>query len=172
LIDARRQGGAMAEAVIDFFFYGTLVDADVRRLVLGREVPDEAVRHAELADFRRYTVEGQPFPAAVPHAGSTVDGVVLPGVGARDAAILSCFEGADYVAQPLPVSVLGDEGSARIAWVYVASDRIPLGEPRWSIAKWRTQHKPAFIEIATSWLDSIAAADIDVAEQAWRTRLR
>jgi hypothetical protein len=161
----------VAETVVDFFFYGTLVDADVRRLVLGREVPDEAVLGAELADFRRYAVEGQPYPAAVPQAGSTVDGVLLPGVGARDAAILSCFEGTDYMAQPLPVSVPSDEGSARIAWVYVASDRVPLGEPRWLIADWRAQHKPAFIEIATSWLSGIAPSDIEAAEQAWRTRL-
>lgn len=157
--------------VFDFFFYGTLVDADVRRLVLGREVPDHVMRPALLSGFRRYAVRGQPYPAAVPVAGATVDGVLLTGASLRDAAMLSCFEGNDYDEQLCRVSQGGggDAGCCD-AWVFVASDRVPHDESGWSIDEWRAQHKPAFVEIAKAWLGGIGAADIAAAETVWRER--
>ena len=156
--------------MFDFFFYGTLVDADVRRLVLGREVPDAVVQPADLAGFQRYAVHEQPFPAAVPQPGATVDGVILPGASLSDAAMLTCFEGANYEAQLCRVtsSALGSRDQE--AWVFVASDRVLRGEPHWSIDDWRAQHKPAFLEIAGQWLSEISDADVSAAEQLWRQR--
>lgn len=157
--------------MFDFFFYGTLVDADVRRLVLGREVPDAAVRPAVLAGFRRYTVREQPYPAALPQAGSTIDGVIMPKVSLRDATMLTCFEGADYEARLCPVTDLADGGREQEAWVFIASDRVRRGDPEWSIDDWRTRYKPAFFEIAAGWLDGINDADTSAAERLWRQRL-
>lgn len=157
--------------MFDFFFYGTLVDADVRRLVLRREVPDEMVVPAVLSAFKRYAVRGRPYPAAVPVAGASIDGVVMPQVSLRDAAMLTCFEGSDYEARLCQVTPSSDPGTSRSAWVFVASERVPHSEAAWSIDDWRAQHKPAFIEIATSWLGRINESDIGTAEQVWRDRL-
>jgi len=157
--------------VFDFFFYGTLVDADVRTLVLGRDVPDEEVVPAVLSGFRRYTVRRQPYPAAVPVSGASVDGVVLSGVSVRDAAMLSCFEGGDYDAQRHRVTSSTEAGRGWDAWVYVASDRVLRGEPVWSIDDWRAHHKPDFMQIANTWLDGIRDADIAAAERVWHERL-
>jgi hypothetical protein len=156
--------------VFDFFFYGTLVDADVRRLVLGREVSDAAVQPAELAGFQRYAVQQQPFPAAVPQQGATVDGVIMPGASLSDAAMLTCFEGSDYEAQLCRVTSSAAGGRDQDAWVFVASDRVPRGEPSWLIDDWRAQHKPAFFEIAAKWLSQISDADVSAAEALWRQR--
>jgi len=157
--------------VFDFFFYGTLVDADVRRLVLGRDVLDDTLIPADLSGFCRYAVRRRPYPAAVPQAGARIDGVIMPGVGLREAAILSCFEGADYAAQLCPVTARADNATGRHAWVFVASDRVPRADPAWSIVDWRANHKPQFIEIAQSWLDAISVIEISAAEQFWREQL-
>ncbi len=156
--------------MFDFFFYGTLVDADVRRLVLGREVPDAEVRPAELAGYQRYTVREQPYPAAVPQPGATIDGVVMSGASLIDAAMLTCFEGADYEAQLCRVTSSANGNRDQDAWVFVASDRVPRGEPSWSIDEWRARHKPAFLEIAANWLGGISDADLSAAEDLWRQR--
>jgi len=156
--------------VFGFFFYGTLVDADVRRLVLGREVPDAAVHPAELAEFQRYAVQDQPYPAAVPQPGATIDGVIMPGASLSDAAKLTCFEGADYEARLCRVTRSATGGRDQEAWVFVASDRVPRGAPRWSIDDWRAQHKPAFFEIAAKWLSEISDAHVSAAEALWRQR--
>ena len=156
--------------MFDFFFYGTLVDADVRQLVLGREVPEAAVQPAELAGFQRYAVREQPFPAAVPQPGSTIDGVIMPSASLNDAAMLTCFEGSDYEARLCRVTCSAIGGRDQDAWVFVASDRVPRGEPGWSIDDWRAQHKPAFFEIAAKWLSAISDADVSAAEELWRRR--
>ena len=163
--------------MIDFFFYGTLVDAEIRRLVLGRSVPDEAVREAWLPGYRRFPVAGQPYPAAVPVDGAITDGVVMSGASLRDAAILSCFEGADYDASPCQVRFEADEASAKAngsenaAWVFVASDRVKRDAGQWQIEAWKTAHKSAFLAIADRWLDSISQTDIESQERRWRDRL-
>jgi hypothetical protein len=161
--------------MFDFFFYGTLVDADVRQLVLGRPVPDAAVRPATLQDFQRYSVLDQPYPAAVPHPGVAIDGVVMPGASLIDAAKLTCFEGSDYESELRQVTMSSIAGAGREnerdAWVFIASERVPRGDPGWSIDDWRAGHKPAFFEIATAWLDAISDADLAASEQLWRSRL-
>jgi Gamma-glutamyl cyclotransferase, AIG2-like len=157
--------------VFDFFFYGTLVDADVRQLVLGRAVPDDAVLRAELPGFRRYSVQGQSYPAAVPQTDASTDGVVMENVGVSDAAMLSCFEGVNYEARLCRVTVQDGDVQTREAWIFVAGDNIPRANSGWSIGEWRAQHKPAFVELAKSWLDSISADDISAAERMWRERL-
>lgn len=156
--------------MFDFFFYGTLVDADVRRLVLGRAVPGDAVFPATLSGFQRYAVREQPYPAAVPRPGASIDGVVLPSASLRDAAMLTCFEGADYEAKLCRVMTSTETGAEQDAWVFVATDRVPRGATGWSIEEWRARHKLAFIEIATSWLDGISDTDIAAAEMVWRER--
>ncbi|MDH3232170.1 MAG: gamma-glutamylcyclotransferase [Alphaproteobacteria bacterium] len=157
--------------MFDFFFYGTLVDADIRRLVLGRDIPDDALISANLSGYCRYAVQGRPYPAAVQQAGASIDGVIMPCVGLRDAGILSCFEGADYEAQLCRVTVPADDVSERGAWVFVASNRVPRAETTWSINDWRAKHKPEFIQIAQSWLDAVSADDLSAAERLWRERL-
>jgi hypothetical protein len=173
LIGRRADDGRVG--VFDFFFYGTLVDADVRRLVLGRDVPDAALEPALLRDHRRYAVIGQPYPAIVPEAEATTDGVILPGAGVRDAAILSCFEGAEYGARECPVvpaaAVDGAAAPDHTAWVFIASERVPRADAGWSIEDWQTHHKPAFIDLAKGWLDGISVAEIAAAERLWQERL-
>jgi len=162
---------------IDFFFYGTLVDAEIRRLVLGREVPDAAMRAALLPEHRRYSVQGQPYPATVPEAGATTDGVIMSGASLQDAAILSCFEGQDYdaVARRVTIPKIGaasvDELLEPTAWVFIASERVARDRGEWSIDDWRAEHKPAFLAIANRWLDGINADDIKKEERRWRQRL-
>jgi len=162
--------------MFDFFFYGTLVDADVRQLVLGRPVPDAAVQPATLQEFQRYSVLDQPYPAAVPQPGSAIDGVVMPGASLVDAAKLTCFEGSDYEAELRRIAMAGVTGAGgeneRDVWVYIASERVPRGGPGWSIDDWRSRHKPAFIEIANAWLDAISDTDLAAAEDLWRSRLQ
>ncbi|MBL8834369.1 MAG: gamma-glutamylcyclotransferase, partial [Rhodospirillales bacterium] len=48
-----------------FFFYGTLIDPDVRRAVLGRLAP-ASVEPATLKGWRRFSAKGVTFPIARP----------------------------------------------------------------------------------------------------------
>ncbi len=114
--------------MLDFFFYGTLLDPDICRLVLRREVPPESIVPATLAGYRRYQVRNAPYPAAVRQPGAEIDGIVLRDLDALDAARLSNFEGDGYFATLCPVALTENKsGEDRLqeAWVFAATDRVP-----------------------------------------------
>lgn len=163
--------------MFDFFFYGTLLDAEVRALVFGRPVPDEALMPAALPEHRRQAVRDQPYPAAVPETGASVDGLVLPDVGVAEAAMLSCFEGAEYEARRCPIAPVAPAAAGGIAppptaWVFIAGERVARADAAWSLDDWRARHKTDFVEIAKAWLDGISPADIRAAERSWSERLK
>ena len=154
---------------MDFFFYGTLLDPDIQRLVLQREVPSESIVAATLADFRRYAVLDAPYPAAVRHAGGEIDGIVMRGLDVLDAARLSNFEGDFYAATLCPVNAKAD--GKKEAWVFIASDQVPLSGKEWSLETWQRAHKVQFLEIAHSWLGERGDDKVAVQERFWRARL-
>ncbi len=160
--------------MLDFFFYGTLLDPEIRRLVLQRDVPSENVVPATLAGYRRYSVHDAPYPAAVRQPGAEIDGIVLSGLDVLDAALLSNFEGHDYVATLCSIQLaenkLGD-GRPEQAWVFIATDRVPLTKTAWSLDAWRVAHKGRFMEIAHSWLGARGDDEVAVQERIWRARL-
>lgn len=165
--------------MLEFFFYGTLLDPEIRRLVLQRDVAPENVVPAILSDYRRYAVHDAPYPAAVRHPGAEIEGIVLSGLDAREAALLSHFEGHDYAATLCPVrlgsirSAQDKSGDGRLeqAWVFIAGDRVPLTRAAWSLDAWRAAHKSRFLELARHWLGTRGDDEVAVHERIWRARL-
>lgn len=155
--------------MFDFFFYGTLLDPDIRRLVLRRDVPSEKIVAATLAGYRRYAVLDAPYPAAVRQPGAEIDGIVLRGLDALDAARLDSFEGDLYGAALCPVNPTED--GAKEAWVFIAGDRVPLTEMAWSLEAWRVAHKDRFLEMAHGRLAAHGDDEVAVRERLWRARL-
>jgi hypothetical protein len=67
---------------VRFFFYGTLIDPDVRRLVLGTRAP-MSVEPATLAGWRRVCLPKVTYPAVLRAAREVVDGVLVRGLDAE-----------------------------------------------------------------------------------------
>ena len=157
--------------MFDFFFYGTLIDPDIREMVLGR--PIDAVGPASLGGYRRYPVVGEPYPAAVPDPGGRVDGVLAEGLSVAEAAALSRFEGSGYDATQCLVELPGlDESQGHAAWVFVAGPSVPLDQGEWSVEVWARDHKAQFVALADTWLKGAGGrTGVDSYEAEWRGRL-
>lgn len=158
----------------DFFFYGTLLEPDIRKLVLQRDVPSQSVVPATLAGYRRILVLNATYPAAVRLPGAEIDGIVIRGLDALDAARLSEFEGDKYVAALCPVVLTKDnsgEDRPGKAWVFVASDRMSLTKSAWSLDTWRVAHKGRFLESLQNWLGASSHDKVGDQERIWRARL-
>ena len=126
-----------------YFFYGTLMDADILSAVIGRAVAAATLIPAELRGFRRVGVEGAAYPILVPQVNGRVDGVVFDGLSPAEIGRLDRYEGPNYRTGEQPVR-LGD-GRRVTARVYLPTDRIRPSLVDWSLADWRVNHKAAYL---------------------------
>jgi gamma-glutamylcyclotransferase (GGCT)/AIG2-like uncharacterized protein YtfP len=143
------------------FVYGTLLDADVRTLVLGRPLEPDQLQPAVLKHMRRVYIAGRLYPMIVPRRGAAVDGLLLTALTDEDYARLDAFEGADYGRERQNVSPLSedaDEGEPLLAWIYRTRGLGPRPSPReWRLEDWRKREKPVFLRAAKEWLAEIYA---------------
>lgn len=153
-------------ARFDFFFYGTLCDGDVRKVVFGRAV--EAVP-ATLADHEAVPVARGRFPMLMFQRGRTASGVLCRGLTLADAARLGFYEheGRDYGVRRLAVSHAA--GSHR-AWTYVPLSALRRGMGRWDLAEWQRFAKRDFLARAARWMRRVEAKDLEPFVELWRGR--
>jgi gamma-glutamylcyclotransferase (GGCT)/AIG2-like uncharacterized protein YtfP len=122
-----------------YFFYGTLLDDEVRRHVLGlpRSQPGEPAR---LDGYRRVRVPGKRYPALVAGPG-TVTGMLFEVGSAHRRRRLRRFEGTEFREAEVTVATGGAEWQA-IAFL----PRRPLaGGADWSLAHWQRTEKRRFL---------------------------
>jgi gamma-glutamylcyclotransferase (GGCT)/AIG2-like uncharacterized protein YtfP len=142
------------------FVYGTLMDADVRNLVLGRPLEPAQLQPATLKHMRRVYIAGRLYPMIVPRRGATVDGLLLLSLTDEDYVRLDAFEGADYGRERQAVSPLADDGSEGeplLAWIYRTRGLGPRPSPRdWRLEEWRKREKPVFLRAAKAWIAELS----------------
>lgn len=124
-----------------FFFYGTLIDADVRRAVMGRYAP-QVVEPARLQGWRRVAVPGKTYPMIVADGGEFVDGVLARGLGPVARRRLERYDDDDlYELVPVEVVPAGRRRPVA-ALVFVAKPALrPRGVRAWDFELWRRRHK-------------------------------
>ena len=120
-----------------FFFYGTLLDPDVRDAVLGR--PIGVCRPAHLDGWRCVFVDGDTYPVIVPRPGGRVEGVLTPPLDLSAVRLLRTYEGTGYVEKRLPV--IEAEGPAIQALAFVPRLRDSASDRPWCLAAWQARHK-------------------------------
>jgi hypothetical protein len=129
---------------VRFFFYGTLIDPDVRRAVLGAHAPD-SVESATLGGWERLPVRGESYPMIRRRGGARVEGVLARGLDAEARSVLVGYEGADYALVAVDVALLS--GRRLPAWVFApaAGGALAAGEGAWRFEEWERRHKSGFI---------------------------
>ena len=132
-----------------YFFYGTLLDADVRAHILGARIGRRALPAALLPGYRRVYIRGRHYPVVVPSPGEAVDGLLAEGLDREAVRRLAEFESDEYVDAER--TVLVGDGRALRARVFVASPLArPTGTP-WTVEVWRRRHKREFARRRRAW---------------------
>lgn len=121
-----------------YFFYGTLIDSDLREAVLGEYASLGGISPDRLTGWRAVAVRGRTYPVIVPAPGLSVEGVVMRIAADHRCQVhdrLMAFEGHEYEIG----NVTLDSGGA--AAVFVASPAcVPTNRP-WSFSQWERRHK-------------------------------
>ena len=126
-----------------FFFYGTLIDDDVRALVLGSSADGAAVCAATLAGWSVVRVQGKTYPVIARRRG-TADGVLTGELDDSAFERLVRYEGPEYEAAALDVTVT-ETGEAVRAAVFVPSDQCRMSVSPWRFEDWQRRHKREFL---------------------------
>lgn len=149
-----------------FFFYGTLIDADLRRALCGPAADGWTIAAAELADHRRGRSRGRAYPFLVPAPGASVPGLIAGGLDAEAAAVLTLYEGGGYrVARLRPRADAGPVD----AWAFVPRRAVAAKLP-WSLEEWQGRHKAAALDAVKAWRSHVTPAAIARAAETWRRR--
>jgi hypothetical protein len=148
---------------VRYFFYGTLLDPDVRRLVLGS--PAASGVPARLGGFRRVGVAGRSYPTLVPVPDGSVEGLVVDTITPRQRVRLVAFEGREYREIVRTVMLAdGDEREARL-FVSRRPARVAL---HWSLALWQRREKDRFLRALAGNAMPPSARGLDGQDRRWR----
>lgn len=137
-------------SAMDFFFYGTLLDPDIRRLVLGPGGDILRLEPAWLRGFERVAAGNASTPLLVPRRGALVEGVLARGIDRRLAGRLCHYEGSGYRLVPRRVRL--KEGQQVPALVFLGAGRIRARRVPWRFAEWQRRHKRAFLRPTALWM--------------------
>ena len=154
------------------FCFGTLMDADIRRIVIGRPMPDHETADAVLAEFRRVCVPDEAYPAAVPAEGSAIRGLLVGPITPVECERVRFFEGFEFRLTEITVLAGGTE---RRALVCLATQRLAPDRQAWDFEHWRSVHKPDYVEAAATYMAGFEHLDVEDAHSVWlesRGRLR
>ena len=129
-------------AELPLFVYGTLQDADMRELVLGRRLPPHQIESADAPGYRVAHYPDRSYPALLAAPEQTARGLLLRGLSPLDMALLDAFEGDEYRRADIEVLACGP----RLALAYLPN--LPIGPIAlaWSLDTWRQQHKAEMLD--------------------------
>lgn len=130
---------------MDFFFYGTLMDADVRRRVLGRDVRAGQIEAAELPGYRTVFLARASYPGVIDAPGSVAPGLLVRGLRPADAARLAAFEGTQYHNRALTVTAR--RAGAAKAHVFVPKAGVAFRDRAWTLDAWQRRFKTRFLSV-------------------------
>jgi len=126
----------------DLFFYGTLRAAEIRKKVLGYEVPDARLLPARLQGFEVRHVSGAFYPMIVASASDDiVEGLVMKDIDSGDLDRLDRFEGEDYQRIHVLAEISGHSCPVQI---YQASGHL-LAAERWDFHRWYENELEQFL---------------------------
>lgn len=149
----------MAEPIsrpgLPFFFFGTLMDADVLSRVIGRAVAARELAEGWLWGYRRHAARNAPYPVLRPHAACHVKGRLFTPADGDERARVDHFESEEYE----PATFRVQQGTRMVtALVYLdVDDLFDVLDEDWSLHWFQTVEKPRYLPACDRWMADYAA---------------
>ncbi len=152
-----------------WFFFGSLLDADVRHTVIGRAVPDEDCAQVSLDGYKRVRVENETYPALIAASNQSVEGIAVSNLSADEALRVLYFEGEEY--RPEAVLLRYPRGGFDEAYTFLASPDLNLTDEIWDFDHWVEHELDRYIPMTEEWMDGYGKTDFATQNAVWRSRL-
>jgi len=149
--------------VNNLFFYGTLCDPDLLRIVIGRS--DAGLEPASLADHAVYWAGEEAFPMIVKAPGETAQGLLCRDVSGPEQARLEFYEsGFEFSILPVTVDLDGQSASASV--FYPVDGHWAQGKP-WDLTDWLRDWGPTARRAAVEFMGFFGASDQGEADRSF-----
>lgn len=132
------------------FFYGTMLDPEVRRIVLGDGVERLTIRPAVLVGYRRVRAKDGDDPVLVRRTAGRVHGALVEGLRPDDLHRIAHFEGPDYA--PRRATVI-DKADRRVCvWVMISRGARQASGEAWDLRRWQIRAKSRLLPQLRRWM--------------------
>lgn len=128
-----------------FFFYGTLLDPEVLRIVLGDASAARRLEPATVEGFRRVYVAGKTYPILVRKASSTVAGATFDRATPQERDALVRYEGDGYVVEEHRATLAGGGSVPVSVFVPRPGGTLNASDVDWDFETWAAKHRAAFL---------------------------
>ena len=151
-----------------FFFYGTLMDDDVCRAVLGERCRQMRVEPAVLPGYRRVRAARGDFPVLTRRSGRRLDGLLVRNLPGDALLAIAHYEGPDYA--PRRARVIDRNGGRHPAWIFMPRHgRIASSRP-WSFERWQKYGKARLRPRLERWMLEFGALTLQSVDTPWHVK--
>ena len=155
---------------LPLFVYGSMRDAEVRALVLGRECPALRIEPAWMPGAAVALVPGESYPYLVAADGARAPGELIHGLDEAGLDRVLFFEGDEYAFTECEVERAGGERVAAMHFGGVAIPEAPVVP--WSLGQWQAREKARFVSMTREYMAVWRRATRAEAEALWQRLLR
>lgn len=147
------------------FVFGTLRDAHVLELVLGRDAGQVSSRAAWLDDHATVMLPEETYPVLEHRPGVRAHGRLLA-LDVGDLERIAFFEGEEYGFDV--ATVVTGEGALERAILCGDRSMRPGRRHPWSLEEWQRVHKDGFLPMARIYMTLFGSMTIEEADAVWR----
>ena len=151
-----------------FFFYGTLMDDELRRALAGPRDARLRIEPGLLLHRDRRRARFGAYPVLVPAPGRRVAGQLVAGVDPHLALWIAHFEGPGYL--PTPLAAQNRAGRRVRAITFAPESLDEAGREPWDFRRWQRRDKPGVRRLLQSWLLARADGRPLALDVPWRVR--
>lgn len=156
-----------SESAPAIFIYGTLLDKDILRAVLGRNIADNEYLEAEVFGVAKYTYPGDSFPILKPQLNSKAQGAVLFNLSTTDLDRINFYEGDEYGFVEIEAQLA--DGRKIAAQYNAATDQQIDSQSPWLLSDWQRDEKARFLGYTQRYMAQYNIMSIDQADALWRS---
>lgn len=147
------------------FFFGTLIDPDLFRLIVGRPMADFAVKPATLAGYRITRAAAFPYPMVKADPRSEAPGLRVAGLTATEVERISYYETDEYDLFGVTLKIAPNQFES--AKTFIATAQLEASDEPWSLVEWEKEVKElALIEAALA-MDQFGVLTRETVNDHW-----
>ena len=152
--------------MLSFFFFGTLQDYDLRKLILGRSTSTEDIAKVILRGYRCVRLRSRVQPGIVEDPEGQVEGTLARQLDVTDAARVSHYECGAYSTECRLVDL--PNGRQETAWIFLSDPDLSAAPGEWCLENWQLRHKRRSLTVARAWMSRMDHSELVSLENEWR----